>query len=91
MNPKDIHSATDLGHQPDLPRIDTITAFIMVGPEGEGIPAFSAAGMMMPMVGADHARIAQLRPYAVEMAKREGKRIKLVRFSVREEIEIIEP
>ena len=43
------------------------------------------------MVGADHARIEQLRPYAVEMAKREGKPIKLVRFSVREEIEIIEP
>jgi hypothetical protein len=75
-------------------RIDQMYAFVALDPEDdtEGIVAFLAPGSgWMPMVGADMQRIDQLRPFARQQAKALGVRIRLLRFTDREEIEVIEP
>lgn len=75
-------------------RIEQMYAFIVLDPEDntEGIPAFySADGSPMPMVGADMARVDQLRPMARTVAKAMGVKVTLVRFEVRTELETFEP
>lgn len=73
-------------------KIDQMFAYIVVDDDNtEGIPAFDGGGITMPMVGADMARIESLNPLAEVMAKRLGKKVTLVRFSVREVIEVFEP
>jgi len=76
-----------------LPKIDAIFAFISVdeGPEDEGIVAARMGNMWMPLVGADMDRIDSLRPLAVEVARLTGKKIVLAKFSVREDLEELEP
>lgn len=75
-----------------LLRIDEMFVFIASDSDGEGIPAFSTpSGLMMPLVCADKARVDSLRERAKQMAKQSGNRITLVRFSVREDLEVIEP
>ena len=80
-----------------MPRISEMFAFIAedAGPEDEGVVATSIhhpLGVIhMPLVGADMARVASLRPKALAIARASGKRIRLVRFSLREELEVIEP
>ena len=71
--------------------IDTITAYIAVDDEGEGICAFQGPGGWMPMVAADQARIDSLRPMAEALAEGSGRRIVVARFSVRTDVEVIEP
>lgn len=73
-------------------RIDQMFAYIVMDDDDtEGIPAFMANGMPMPMVGADMARVESLNPIAQEMAKELGKKVTLVRFSDRVEMEVFEP
>ena len=74
-----------------LLRIDEIYAFIAQDADGEGLPAFMHNGMMMPMVCADKTRVDSLREIAKQMARESGNKITLCRFSVRQEIEVIEP
>lgn len=74
--------------------IDQMYAYIVMDDDDtEGIPAFQLTGsqMPMPMVGADMARVESLNPIAQDMARQLGKKITLVRFSVREEVEVFEP
>lgn len=62
------------------------------GPDDEGVVAFSGPnGMMYPMVGADDARVMHLMPIAKKIAKETGTRIHVLRFTAREEMEVIEP
>lgn len=73
-------------------RITELFAFVAIDEDGdEGIAAFSNNGMMMPMVGADTERVAVLRPIAQKMADRFGIEFRVVRFTVREQIEAIKP
>ena len=73
-------------------RIDTVHAFIVLDHDGtEGIPAINVDGTMMPLVAADAARVESLRPIAQLMADAQGVTIRLVRFSVREEVEELRP
>jgi hypothetical protein len=74
-----------------LLRIDEIYAFIAQDRDGEGLPAFMHNGMMLPMVCADQARVDSLREVAKLMARESGNKITLCRFSVRQELEVIEP
>lgn len=76
-----------------MPVIKTMYAFIMAdsGPDDEGVVAFMSGVTWMPMVGADLARIALLRPMAEKLAKEAGKPIRLVNFTSRVEVEVIEP
>lgn len=72
-------------------RIDEMYAFVVVDEDGtEGIPAFTAGDLAMPMVGADMAKIEDLRPIAAHVASSFGKRVELVKFSSREHLEWIE-
>ncbi len=45
--------------------------------------------VFMPFVCADKERVDQLRPLAKELSKLTNKKIKLIKLSVREELEII--
>lgn len=75
-------------------RIEQMYAFVALDPEDntEGIPAFPAPdGTPMPMVGADMARVDQLRPIAKLLATHMGLKITLCRFEVRTELEEFEP
>jgi hypothetical protein len=82
----------DISTPKTLLRIDEIYAFIAQDKDGEGLPAFSMpGGMMLPMVCADKERVDSLRAIARMMAHNTGNKITLCRFSVREEIEVIEP
>jgi dihydroorotase-like cyclic amidohydrolase len=77
-----------------MPRIDKMFAFIAEdnGPEDEGVCAFQTpGGMWFPLVGADMKRVDSLRKIAVQICEESGKPIHLVEFSVRREIEVIEP
>ena len=71
--------------------IDTIYAFIATEDDGnEGITGFYYSNSWMPMVCADMSRVKSLRPIAQKIASQSGKTVKLVHFSVRTEVEIIE-
>lgn len=74
--------------------IDEMYAFIIVDPEDgdEGIPTFSPMpGVHAPMIGADPDRVLSLRSLAEQVATDMQAPVKVVRFSVREELEIIQP
>lgn len=75
-------------------RINEMYAFVAIDSDGtEGVCSFYSRAMSghMPMVGADTARVDLLRPIAQDMAKQMGVPIRVLRFTVREEIEVIEP
>ncbi len=86
---------TLIHNPPNTLRIDEIFAFISVDDKGnEGVCAFVNGTQMVPMIGADMKRLESLRPIARQLAGQEeftGKKIRLVKFKVREEMEIIEP
>ncbi len=71
-----------------MPRIEEMYAFVAedTGPDDEGVVAMSVGGVMMPMVGADMARVESLRPIAENISKRTGKKVKLLRFTQREDL-----
>ena len=72
--------------------IEEIFAFIVLeSPGEEGVPAFMAGDTFLPLFASDPTRIESLRPIAKRMAAQIGKQITLCKFSVREEIEVIEP
>ena len=69
-------------------RIKTIHAYTAIGDDNEeGIIGELIDGTFMPFVCADEDRLRSLRQNAVDIGKMTGKKIKLVRFSVREDIE----
>ena len=73
-------------------KIDEIFAFVAVDADGEGITGFmNSSGQWMPLVGADMKRVEQLRPIAQDIAKQSGKTIRLIHFSTRTELEVINP
>lgn len=75
-----------------MPIIKDLYVFVAEdkGPEDEGVAAFNVNGQWFPLFGADKERTESLKPFARVIAKSTGKKIKLLRFSVREEVEVIE-
>lgn len=73
-------------------RIDRMYAYIVLDEDGtEGIPAMLRFdGMMVPMVGADLARMESLRGYVLREPMLSGKRITLAVFSERKLLEVID-
>ena len=73
-------------------RIEEMFAFIVLddADNTEGIPALNHDGMAYPMVGADMEMVEKLRPYAERIARRLKKKITLVKFTNRVELEEIE-
>jgi hypothetical protein len=82
-----------LNHPKTLQRIDELFVFIASDANGEGAPAFfdAATATLMPLIAADRARVDSLRRMAKQIARESGNKITLCRFSVREELEVIEP
>lgn len=72
-------------------KIDELYAFIAEEPDGEGLAAHQLGAMMMPLIGADAARVDSLRALAQHVADQTGRPLRLCRFSVREELEEITP
>ncbi len=73
-------------------RIEELFAYVAEETDGEGVVAFQGpGGVWLPLVGADVARKDSLRAMAQHIADESGKRIRLLRFSVREELVVIEP
>jgi hypothetical protein len=70
-------------------RITSISAFISIGDDDEegviGAP-IGPEGEMIPMIAADETRLRQLTPIAMAMAQQYHIRIKLIRFTHREEV-----
>lgn len=84
----------DLAPMTSGPRITEMFAFVAVDPDTdiEGVCAFrSWRHGWVPMVGADPARVDQLRPQAQEIARATGQPVTVLRFTVRETVETIEP
>ncbi len=80
-----------LDHPNKLPKINEIYAFVSVDENGEGIVGQTVQLMgqtvFMPFVCADKKRMESIKIAAKKIAKDSGKKIKLIRLSVREEIE----
>lgn len=75
-----------------MPRIEELYAFVAENADGEGITAhFDPQQGWLPMIVSRREVVDALREVAQDMATRDGLRIKLVRFSVRTELETIEP
>ncbi len=74
-----------------LEKITEIYAFVSVDVGGEGVVGMEInvnnRPTFMPFVCADLERVRDLRPIARDMAKQTGQKIKLIKLSVREEIE----
>ena len=74
-------------------RIGTLWAFVAVGDEGEGLigSVHPASGVFVPFVAADRARLESLKEKAIEIARYSGQTIRLVRFDLRADVELIRP
>lgn len=75
-----------------MPKITELFVFIAEdkGSDGEGIVAGKLGDAWIPLMGADMKRIDALRPMAAMTAKLTGKKIRLVHFTQREDMEVIE-
>ena len=71
-------------------RIEEMYAFVVMDDDDtEGVPAFLSGDLWLPLMGADMSKVEMLRPIAEQFATDLGKPVTLVRFSVREEVEVI--
>jgi hypothetical protein len=74
-------------------RIGAIHAFVAIGSDDEEgiVGGMGRDGTWMPFIAADETRLRNLTPQAEVVAAATGKTIRLVRFSERVDIGIIEP
>lgn len=73
-------------------KIGAIHAYIADnGDEGEGVIGAMMGIVFIPFVAADKQRLEALRPEAQRIANETGKPVKLIRLSVREDLETITP
>ena len=80
-----------LDHPKTLKRIDELFVFVSSDADGEGVPAIADGPLMLPLICADRERVDSLREVAAYLGHLSGNKITLVRFSVREDIEVIAP
>lgn len=70
--------------------ITELYAFIANEQPGEGVAAVQIEGTMFPLIGADRDRVDSLRKMAQQVADLTGKKLTLAKFSIREDLEVIE-
>lgn len=81
-----------------MPRITEMYAFVVedTGPDDEGVMAIQSMEgeddqrIWVPLVGADMAIVNSLRPIARGIGRKIGKKVTLVHFSNREDLEVIQ-
>ncbi len=82
-----------LFHQPrnTLAKITEIWAVVSVDPEdeNEGVCAMKMGDSWMPMIAADPKRLEFIKAQAARLAAATGQKMKLVKFTTREEVEDI--
>jgi hypothetical protein len=73
-------------------RIEELYAFVAVGDDlEEGLVAIrDRDGAWKPLVTADYDKVLELKEPARAVARRERKRIRIVKFTRREDVELIE-
>jgi hypothetical protein len=76
-----------------MPKIDVLYAYISVDKDenDEGVIAIISQGQLVPLIGADLKRMESYRPYAEILSKKNGKKIRFVKFEKRTEISVMEP
>lgn len=80
-----------------MPRIEEMYAFIVedTGPDDEGVvaiqtgPGDDGRRLWLPLVGADMARVNSLRDIAEGIGREINKKVTLVHFSNRQDLEVI--
>jgi hypothetical protein len=73
-------------------KIENLWAFVSVDEDGdEGLAAFMSDDVWMPMVAADEKRVESLRAIAQKLAESSDGKVALLRFAIREDIEVFEP
>jgi hypothetical protein len=73
-------------------RITEIHAIVGIGDDDEeGIPAVMTGDGPLPLIASDRVRLEQLKMMAQQIANQTSLSYKVVRFSVREDVGIIEP
>lgn len=76
-----------------LEKITEVYCFVSVDENGEGIIGetmkIQGKEVFMPFVCADKDRMESLKPFAARIHIETGKKIKLIRLSNREELEIM--
>jgi hypothetical protein len=72
-------------------KIDALWAFLAVDDDGdEGIVAWNSRGTWFPAIGSDEARVRSMRPMVETVIGMTGKKVRLVKFRAREDLEVIE-
>lgn len=75
-----------------LAQIKSIYAFLSVDEGGEGVCAAPLGDLgAVPLIAADEARLESIRPAAQYIAKVFNKPVRLVQFTERRELEVIQP
>lgn len=74
-----------------MKRIDELFCFAVVVDGIEGVPAMPKGAWLLPLMGADAARIESLRPIAQAIANAKREPVRLLRFSGREELALLTP
>ncbi len=69
--------------------MDELFLFVAEDEEGEGLIGQRIGDQWIPFVCADKARLNSLRPMAENIARESGKKIKLIKFTTRTELEVI--
>ncbi len=86
---------TTIYHSPPnhLETIDHLWLVISEDATGEGVVAAPIMGQLsVPLIAADDARVESIKRLARTVARNfPGKKLKLIKFSMREEVEDIEP
>jgi hypothetical protein len=68
-------------------KIETLTAFVTIGPDGdEGIMAARKGDTWMPLICADTVRIKEMLPIAKAISKISGKPFMVIELSVRSDV-----
>ena len=69
--------------------IDEVYCWVGIDPadDSEGVCAVLLGDTWMPLIAADKARLADLRPLAVTIRRQENKALRLIRLTTREIVE----
>jgi hypothetical protein len=84
---------THIHAPPNDQKIEHVWMVISSDEEGEGVcaaPLFGS-GSLVPLIAADEERLESILPIAKILARESGKTIKLIKFSVREDVMEITP
>lgn len=76
-----------------LEKITEMYAFVSVDEGGEGVVGMTmpvnGRETFMPFVCADKKRMEQLKPIAIDIARKSGKKIKLIKLTNRKDLETL--